>query len=280
MGRARKEIEQFSFVDNPELHRVGRAEVLIDKAEVLLNSSAKPTRNDEQVLFKGLHACGYALAHLENGWSAGRRAKTLKEIYARIRNELTERNLGLVYDKRHRFARVLDEAEAISEGCLALWRSVVGFDPWRGFRFSTYACSFIFRVFQMIVRHDARRLNLVNRLGGRLVSEQYEVPQIDTDKQLLIERIQLVLTKNSAKLTDKERYIIARRFLHDPNEQPETLESIGKAFGVSKERIRQRELKALEKLHLALTGEKRTAPKSRRRRRKKEKYFFGRLRVG
>lgn len=54
-----------------------------------------------------------------------------------------------------------------------------------------------------------------------------------------------------AQLTPRERKIIADRFL---GERRQTLEEIGETFGVSKERIRQLEAKALAKLQHALSG--------------------------
>lgn len=50
-------------------------------------------------------------------------------------------------------------------------------------------------------------------------------------------------------LSDRERKIIARRFLEDDKS---TLAEIGETFGVSKERIRQIEAKALDKLRVEL----------------------------
>jgi RNA polymerase sigma-32 factor len=50
-------------------------------------------------------------------------------------------------------------------------------------------------------------------------------------------------------LSDRERKIIARRFLEDDKS---TLAEIGESFGVSKERIRQIEAKALDKLRVEL----------------------------
>jgi RNA polymerase sigma-32 factor len=59
------------------------------------------------------------------------------------------------------------------------------------------------------------------------------------------------LTKALNTLSPRERQIIARRFLED--EGRTTLAEIGAAFGVTKERIRQIEGKALDKLRDALS---------------------------
>jgi len=50
-----------------------------------------------------------------------------------------------------------------------------------------------------------------------------------------------------ATLSDNERKILVKRFGLDDKE-PETLDTIGKSHGVTRERIRQIEAKSLEKL--------------------------------
>jgi RNA polymerase sigma-32 factor len=52
-----------------------------------------------------------------------------------------------------------------------------------------------------------------------------------------------------ARLTPRERHIIRARFLA---EHPTTLEDLGASFGVSRERIRQIEVRSLQKLKGAL----------------------------
>ncbi|MEE8202403.1 MAG: sigma-70 family RNA polymerase sigma factor, partial [Alphaproteobacteria bacterium] len=52
-----------------------------------------------------------------------------------------------------------------------------------------------------------------------------------------------------ARLTPRERQIIAGRFLGD---DPMTLAELGEVFGVSKERVRQIEAKALDKLRATI----------------------------
>jgi len=64
-----------------------------------------------------------------------------------------------------------------------------------------------------------------------------------------INRYELI-TKHFDELTESEQKILSLRFgLHD--KEPQTLDTIGQSFGVTRERIRQIEAKALEKLRKA-----------------------------
>lgn len=241
------------YVDNPELRRRGRAERLLAAAEAMLAGPAAVTRADEETLFKAFHACGYALHRLVRGRAAGRSARQLRMLRQRLVTELVNRNMGLIYDMRRR-TRVagVDVDDLMSEGLWTLYRAVVSFDPWRGFRFSTYACTSILRGFLMLTRRRQRQQDQIARLGEAqsVVSPPREGPDLRT--QLRLDRLQWLLADNRAGLTPTERFVIERRLMHDPGVKAETLESIGEMFELSKERIRQIQVSAIDKLRGAL----------------------------
>jgi len=56
-----------------------------------------------------------------------------------------------------------------------------------------------------------------------------------------------------ATLTERERLVIRLRFGLDPDESEQTLETIGRQLGVSRERVRQIQVQALEKLRRPAT---------------------------
>ena len=60
-----------------------------------------------------------------------------------------------------------------------------------------------------------------------------------------------IITDLLATLNDNEKEIIALRFGLDDRD-PQTLDTIGRQFGVTRERIRQIEAKSLEKLRVLL----------------------------
>ncbi len=57
-----------------------------------------------------------------------------------------------------------------------------------------------------------------------------------------------LLTKSMSKLSDRERHILSERRLSN---EPKTLNELGKTYGVSRERIRQIEVRAFEKVQAA-----------------------------
>ena len=80
-------------------------------------------------------------------------------------------------------------------------------------------------------------------LADFIKDEAVEEPPDAATRQLLHEAVQEVLDE----LTERERNVMIMRFgLHD--EQSHTLEEVGEAFGVTRERIRQIESKTLAKL--------------------------------
>jgi RNA polymerase sigma-32 factor len=61
----------------------------------------------------------------------------------------------------------------------------------------------------------------------------------------------VLLRDAMATLSERDRHILTKRRL---TEEPETLEAIGRAYGISRERVRQLEVRAYEKVKRAIHG--------------------------
>ena len=164
--------------------------------------------------------------------------------------------LVLAMAKRTRLNSI-DFNELISEGNMALLRSVAKFDCGRGFKFSTYSCRAILKSFSRVAMR-------VSRYRGRFPAEFDPALEadnsIETKRQAheedCVDELKSILVKNLADLSDVERTVIRERFaLTDPGlepDRPKTLEQVGTIIGVTKERVRQIQNKALKKIRETL----------------------------
>ena len=175
------------------------------------------------------------------------------------RQQIAETNLALVLAmaKRVRMSEV-DFADLISEGNMALLRSVDKFDCGRGFKFSTYACRAILKAFSRHgVKHSKYRQRFPTDFDPALEkSNHLETVRATHEKESAAEVKHIVLT-NRADLSDVERTVIFHRFaLNLPGDEvPLTLEQVGQIIGVTKERVRQIQNKALEKIRVAMEAD-------------------------
>lgn len=177
-----------------------------------------------------------------------------------IRGEIVRANLPLVLAmaKRTRITGV-DFSDLISEGNLALLRSVDKFDSSRGFKFSTYACRAILKSFSRVAARTARyRGYFPTEFDPTLEKSDYVEQRRTGFEGDCVTELKHILARNLAKLNDVEERVIRARFALDEldvagqERRSKTLEQVGEMIGVTKERVRQIQNKALSKLKAAL----------------------------
>jgi RNA polymerase primary sigma factor len=84
-----------------------------------------------------------------------------------------------------------------------------------------------------------------SHLGDFIEDQKMPAPADAANRQLLREQVELVLDT----LSEREREVLYMRYGLDDG-RTRTLEEVGRHFGVTRERIRQIEAKALRKLRL------------------------------
>jgi RNA polymerase primary sigma factor len=176
------------------------------------------------------------------------RIERLLDQAQEVKKQITQANLRLVVSiaKRH-LGPELDFFEIISDGNVSLMRAVDKFDYGRGFKFSTYASWAIMRNYARLIperRYQRDRY----QTGREELLENVIEPHVDEHDEDHALAIRGALERMLATLEQRERTILRRRFGLDEYGQAETLEQIGRHFGVSKERIRQLESRAIGKL--------------------------------
>ncbi|HOA72212.1 MAG TPA: sigma-70 family RNA polymerase sigma factor [Phycisphaerae bacterium] len=173
------------------------------------------------------------------------------------RSQLARANLPLVLAmaKRTRL-NGLDFNELISEGNFALLRSVDKFDCSRGFKFSTYSCRAILKSFSRVAMRTSRyRGQFPTEFDPTLEKSDFiDRKRTDIEGQCVAE-IREILRDNRADLNEVEQTVIRERFALDATTlpaKPKTLEQVGEMIGVTKERVRQIQNKALQKIRTTL----------------------------
>ncbi len=177
-----------------------------------------------------------------------------------LRKQIADTNLALVLAmaKRTRLHES-DFADMISEGNMALLRAVDKFDASRGFKFSTYACRAILKAFSRngVKQTKYRKMFPVDYDPALERSNHSEQIHAEQEKDA-VGYLKHILTGNRASLTDIEEQVITHRFgidKPDDEQKPLTLEQVGKIIGVTKERVRQIQNKALVKMKHTLEDE-------------------------
>ncbi len=221
------------------------------------------SREQEQHLFRKLNYLKFKASELRDRLDFRRPSVTAMELIERhnneavaVKNDILRANLRLVVSIAKRYSS--DPAhlfELISDGNMSLIRAAEKFDFARGFRFSTYATWAIMKNFARTIPTELRQQTRF-RTGGEESLQIIEDihPDVGQRESAQSQRKQEI-AKILEHLDERERQIIQHRFGLDHSQNPMTLKEVGRVMGVTKERIRQLEARAMAKLRDAVTEE-------------------------
>lgn len=222
----------------------------------------------EQYYFRKMNFLKYKAGRLREKLNPKRpnmkelgKVESLLQQAVEVKNLLVRTNLRLVVAIAKKYTRGdANFFEVISDGNVSLMRAIEKFDYSRGFKFSTYATWAIKRNFARTIPAEYTQLGRF-RTGNEELFQGSRDPRGSQYAEEHTNRSQHeAISRLLNKLQDRERDIIALRYGLADGVEPLTLEQVGNRFGVTKERIRQLEARALRKLREIAAEEKLDIP--------------------
>jgi RNA polymerase primary sigma factor/RNA polymerase sigma factor len=214
------------------------------------------TAEQERHLFRKYNYLKYRAAKLREKLNPTRPQIRLMNEIERLhreavatKNQIIQANLRLVVSIMKRYVTENEGTfELISDGNISLLRAVEKFDYTRGAKFSTYATWAIqknnARQFADDIKRRIRFQTSQDEALAASPQEHFDPVQAERAQDERAERVAGVL----AHLDRRDRQIIEARFGLAGNLEAKTLKEVGNELGVSKERVRQLEQRAMERL--------------------------------
>jgi RNA polymerase sigma factor (sigma-70 family) len=161
-----------------------------------------------------------------------------------VKNLLLESNLKLVLHvlKNLSYRGNLTLNELYSLGVERLFIVIEGFNPFYNFAFSTYAFHALRRHFYTQIKRNKDKV-LFEDSKALDTAKSYDTHQNEFDKQKIIHTV----LQTVECLDERDKFIIQNRFF-----EQKTLKELGERLGITKERVRQIEIRSLRILRETL----------------------------
>ncbi len=217
------------------------------------------SREQEQHVFRKFNYLKYKATKLREQLDPARpkcavmdQIEQLYDDVARIKNQIVRANLRLVVSIAKRHVTPADNFfELVSDGNMSLIRAAEKFDYARGNKFSTYASWAIMKNFARTIPGEYKHRSRFQTSQDEMFTSQEDGGSNPFALENLQQMREAQIDKILVHLDEREQKIIVSRFGLDHRHEPQTLKEVGAKLGVTKERIRQIEARALDKLRHA-----------------------------
>lgn len=217
------------------------------------------TREQEVWLFRKFNFLKFKASKLRDQLDPERPSARLmdqiEKLYGEVvdlKNRIVRANLRLVVSIAKRRVSATDSFfDLVSDGNMSLIRAAEKFDYARGNKFSTYASWAIMKNYARTIPDEHKRRDRFRAADMDLLHSTADSREDESLQRIAVRDRLAQVGKFLDQLDSREQTIIIRRYGLDPEQEPQTLKEVGSALGVTKERVRQIEAKALEKLREA-----------------------------
>jgi RNA polymerase primary sigma factor/RNA polymerase sigma factor len=172
-------------------------------------------------------------------------------------NQIIQANLRLVISVAKRYVGPHAESfEQVSDGNDSLMRAVNKFDYTRGFKFSTYATWALKMNYARAYANQKRHTDRFRTSQDEALASTRDFRADPVTRENTHSRAKALVARILEQLDPREQQNVALRFGLGESREPQTLLQVGGELGVSKERVRQIEARAFNKLREAAISEK------------------------
>lgn len=253
---------------NPQKHSSFRPPPGLPPYLAQLYSIPLLNKEQEAYYFRKMNYLKFCAARLRDQLDVSRaKSRAMDQIErlldeaVEVKNLLIRSNLRLVVSIAKKHVKPNGNFfEMVSDGNISLIRAIEKFDFSRGFKFSTYATWAIMKNYARSIPAEHNLLDRYRTGTDELFLSSPDQRSDQFEQELVNHRQHEALVQILNRLEERERNIIMFRFGLNQDTEPQTLEQLGGRFGVTKERIRQLEARALGKLRKIALEEKLDIP--------------------